>query len=122
MTARAIVRDDGVLSGRWHFEGTTIPIAAIVSDHHFGHSELKTQYRFMNLSDDEISAALAFTFPVIRPSLAFVDYASITVSCVCGEDTHKAATGPEVQMIECPCRRTWSIDLAPVLAVDNSGS
>lgn len=122
MTARTIVRDGALLSGRWHFEGTTIPIAAIRSDHHFGHSELKAQYRFMNLSDDEISAALKFTFPVIRPPLAVVDYASITMSCVCGEDTHKAATGPEVQTIECPCRRTWSIDLTPELAIDNSGS
>src|SRR3712207_4101362 len=109
MTARAIVRNDDVLSGRWHFEGTSIPIAVIVSDYAYGHAEVKAQYRFMGLTDEEIAAALAFEFPEIREPEVIVEYASILVACVCGEDTRKAATSPEVEVVECPCRRIWQV-------------
>jgi len=115
VTARNIVRDDDILSGRWHFEGTTIPIAVIVSDHDFGHDELKDQYRFMHLTDEEITEALAFEFPVVRVPIAFVEYASIAMECVCGEDTRKAATSPGIEIIECPCRRTWNVAITPEL-------
>ena len=115
MTARDIVRDADILSGRWHFEGTTIPIAAIISDHDYGHDELKDQYRFMNLSDEEIKAAMAFEFPEVRDPVAYLEYASVTMECVCGEETRKAATSPEVETVECPCRRTWHLVITPEL-------
>jgi uncharacterized protein (DUF433 family) len=115
MTARAIVRDADVLSGRWHFEGTTIPIAAIVSDHQFGRTEVMEQYHFMHLTDEEITNALLFEFPAVREPMAFVEYASITMECACGEDTRKAATTPAIESIECPCRRTWTVAIEPRL-------
>jgi uncharacterized protein (DUF433 family) len=116
MNARAIVRADEILSGRWHFEGTTIPIAMIVTDSAYGQSEVKEQYRFMDLTDEEIAVALAFVFPTIRPVEVTVQYASLTVNCECGEATSKAATGPAIESIACPCRRVWHLRLASDLA------
>jgi uncharacterized protein (DUF433 family) len=107
--ARAIVRDEEVLSGRWRFEGTTIPIAAIRSDLRYGRAATKAQYRFMHLTDDEISAALAFEYPAVRPSGLDVEYASVIMQCVCGEDTPLTSLTPRSELVECICGRTWRI-------------
>jgi uncharacterized protein (DUF433 family) len=107
--ARAIVRDDDVLSGRWRFEGTTIPIAAIRSDLRYGRAATKAQYRFMHLTDDEIDAALAFEYPAVRPSSLDVEYASVVMQCVCGEDTPMTSLTPRTEIVECICGRTWRI-------------
>lgn len=109
MTARIIVRDDDNLSGRWHFEGTTIPIAVIVSDHDFGHDELKVLYRFMHLTDEEIMAGLAFEFPVVRGPIAFVEYASITrsVSVVKTPAKRRRAQGSRLSSVPAGAPGMW---------------
>ncbi|HET7056643.1 MAG TPA: hypothetical protein VFI12_09275, partial [Thermomicrobiales bacterium] len=95
--------------GRWRFEGTTIPIAAIRSDLRYGRTATKAQYRFMDLTDDEIDAALAFEYPAVRPSSLDVEYASVIVQCVCGEDTSVTSLAPRAEVVECICGRTWRI-------------
>ena len=106
---RAIVRDDDVLFGRWRFEGTTIPIAAIRSDLRFGRAATKAQYRFIHLTDDEIDAALAFEYPTVRPPRLDVEYASVIMECECGEDTPMASLSPRTDVVECICGRSWRI-------------
>jgi uncharacterized protein (DUF433 family) len=116
--SRNIVRDNNVLSGRWRFEGTTIPIAAIRSDYQFGRRETKKQYAFMDLTDEEIDAALAFEFPLIRELQTVVEYASLTVNCVCGEDTHQAAVWPVFEIVDCICDRHWRVSVLTELVAD----
>ena len=122
--ARAIIRDDDVLSGRWRFEGTTIPIAAIRSDLRFGRVATKAQYRFMHLTDEEIDAALAFDYPVVRPSTLDVEYASVIMQCICGEDTPMTSLIPRAELIECVCGRSWRvvIDYQQIRHVQSDGS
>jgi uncharacterized protein (DUF433 family) len=122
--ARAIIRDDEVLSGRWRFEGTTIPIATIRSDFRYGRAATKAQYRFMHLTDEEIDAALAFEYPVVRPSTLDVEYASVILQCVCGEDTPMTSLTPRAEHIECICGRTWQvvIDYQQIRHVRSNGS
>jgi uncharacterized protein (DUF433 family) len=119
---RSIVRDGNVLSGRWRFDGTTIPIAAIRSDFQFGREETKAQYKFMELTDAEIDAVMDFSFPDIRERGLVVDYASLTMQCVCGEDTHKAMIAPMQELIHCICGREWLITIATVLANSGEGA
>ena len=107
--ARAIVRDDDVLSGRWRLEGTTIPVAAIRSDLRYGRAETKAQYKFMHLTDEEIDAVLAFDYPVVRHAALDVEYASVVVQCVCGEDTPMATLHPNSETVVCVCGRKWLI-------------
>jgi len=106
---RAIVRDDEVLSGRWRFDGTTIPIAAIRSDLRYGRAETRAQYKFMHLTDEEIDAVLAFAYPVVRHAGLDVEYASVVVECVCGEDTAMATLHPSSETVVCVCGRKWRI-------------
>ena len=107
--ARAIVRDNDVLSGRWRFEGTTIPIAAIRSDLRYGRAATKIQYRFMHLTDEEIDAVEAFEYPSVRPPILDVEYASVVMQCVCGEDTPMASLAPRTDIVNCICGRTWRV-------------
>ena len=116
MSVRAIVRDADMLSGRWRFAGTTIPIAAIRSDLQFGRAETLRQYTFMHLTDAEIDAVLAFPFPEIRETRIVVQYASVTVNCACGEDIHRAAERPMHDVIACVCGRNWRLSVSPALA------
>lgn len=114
-TPRAIVRDDHILSGRWRFEGTTIPVAAIRSDFHYGRKETKAQYKFMDLTDQEIDAALAFVFPEVRDHGLTVQYASMQIECVCGEDVSLTKLRPSKEIISCVCGRRWRISVTSQL-------
>jgi uncharacterized protein (DUF433 family) len=108
MTAREIVHDPNVMGGRWHFSGTGVAIAAVRQDHK-SLSERDGSYRYMNLTDEEIARALAFDFPAVRSSELDVQYASVTMHCVCGEDTPHATTWPGEIQVECPCGRVWLV-------------
>ena len=111
MTARDIIRDPDILGGRWHFNGTSIPVAAVPTDHAHGSAELDGSYRFMQLTDDEIANALAFDFPAIRESRMETQYASVLMHCECGENTPKATTWPTETQVDCACGRTWVVEM-----------
>lgn len=111
MSSRPIVRDPDKLSGRWHFEGTTIPIATLVADYQYGRDEELEQYRFMQLTSEEIDAALAFDFPTVRDATIQVQYAALVLGCECGEDMQTTAAWPNVEFVDCLCGRRWHIPL-----------
>jgi len=114
--ARRIVRSDDVLSGRWHLEGTVIPIAVIRADALYGRAELLQQYRFMRLTDDEIDAVLSFEFPPIDAVAVDLSQSSLTLRCVCGEEAFGATrivSGGQSHSISCICGREWLLSLTP---------
>lgn len=111
MTRRAIIRHPRLLSGRWHFEGTTIPIATLLADFQYGKEEALEQYQFMELTAEEIEAAIAFAFPAVREASVGVHYAALVLSCECGEDVHSTAAWPNVERIRCLCGRRWRVPL-----------
>lgn len=115
MTQRQIARDENILSGRWHFEGTSIPVAAVVADFAATGLGSTSTYRFAGLSQEEIAAALTFEFPAVRPVEAEIQYVSVSVDCVCGETTRRAVPAPQDVEITCPCRRTWRVTVTPEL-------
>ena len=121
MAPRAIVRDPEILGGRWRFEGTSIPIAAIRADYLASRDELRQTYEFAGLTDEDIEAALTFEFPDIRGVEVLMEYAAITVNCSCGEDTPHSATWPLNETVTCLCGRKWRITVTPVHA-DSPGS
>ena len=112
---REIARDPTVLDGRWHFAGTQIPIANVRTDYHHSTPDEQAAYRFPNLSGEEVDAALAFEFPAIRSTEVEIQYASVIVSCECGEATSQATAWPTV-IVDCVCKREWriSIQIEPV--------
>lgn len=104
---RAIIQHPDILSGRWHFEGTSIPIAALLADYRHGRGATLDRYRFMQLTNDEIDAALAFAFPVVcEPAVEF-QYAAIMLRCECGEEIQTTVTWPGSADIVCVCGRCW---------------
>ena len=84
---RPIVRDPGVLSGRWRIDDTEIAIAGIRQDYALGMEDIKRQYQSAHLTDEEIQAALAFEFPAVREPDVEIHLSSMTVHCECSEDT-----------------------------------
>ena len=111
MAPRNIVRDPEVLSGRWHLEGTHVPIADIRRRAQFGHGrdEIKRLYAAIDLTDEELDAIMEFVFPAIRQPSVDVQQGSATVHCECGEDTPGELGGHADGEIECPCGRTWRV-------------
>jgi hypothetical protein len=107
---RAIVRHGDILGGRWRLEGTSVPIALIRSDAQLGQAETLRQYRFMELTAAELSDVLAFAFPEVRGSRLMVNYASVTIHCVCGEDTPGTSVGPRMSDVHCICGRVWQLE------------
>ena len=53
MTARRIIRDPAILSGRWRLEGTMTPIANVRNDFYLGHDGPVETYRFAGLTADD---------------------------------------------------------------------
>lgn len=116
--ARRIVRRDGILSGRWHLEGTCIPIAAIKADAQFGRVELLCQYSFMQLTDEEIDAILVFAFPAIDKVAIDLSLSSLALRCLCGEEAYGAAViapSRRSHAVSCICGRTWRLRVVPEL-------
>jgi len=112
MTSRRIVRDETVLGGRWHFEGTHIPIGAIRSDALAGMDTLMRTYRRAGLTEAEIILALNFTFPDVREAELSAQYAAVTVLCSCGEESHVTVSGFDEAEVRCACGRCWGVHLA----------
>jgi uncharacterized protein (DUF433 family) len=113
MTAREIVRDPNVLGGRWNFAGTTVAVADVLAQLGDGHpgrlAEAIAIFPRAGLSDEDIEAAAAFSFPEIRELNVVVQFSSLTVECPCGEATSKATVGPGTSKVACPCGRRWRI-------------
>ena len=112
MSIRPIIRDPLILDGRWHLEGTKIAVAAIQRDARLGRKELQ-QYALAGLTEAEIESALSFQFPVVRDLSAAVEFASLTVACVCGEDTHVASIVMSGMSVDCICGRIWQVRIMP---------
>ena len=111
MTSREIVRRPDVLDGRWHFDGTTVAVAAVRSDHASADIGPNDTYLYSDLTGAEIADALDFVFPILRESWMDVHYASVMIHCECGEDTPRATTWPDALRIECPCGRIWLVEI-----------
>ena len=111
MPARDIIRHPDILGGRWHFNGTSVAVAAVRIDHGKDRAEQDGSYRFMHLTDEEIASALAFDFPAIREAQMDMLYASVLMHCECGEDTPQAMTWPTEKSVGCPCGRTWLVEV-----------
>jgi hypothetical protein len=113
MSARTIVRDPTVLDGRWHFAGTTIAVAevrAVLASTQSVPATMRTFQR-AGLSDAEVQAAQEFMFPEVRALTTTVDLLSMTVHCVCGEDTPGTTLGAGTTVIACPCNRRWRVTI-----------
>jgi hypothetical protein len=118
--ARNIVRRDSALSGRWHLEGTAIPIAVIKADAQFGRAELLQQYAFIQLTDEEIDAILQFEHPPVDEVAVDLSLSTIMVHCVCGEETFGVArVTPASHAISCICGRKWRLSVT--LELDAGG-
>ena len=120
MTSREIVRHPEILDGRWHFDGTSIAVAAVRIDHALDGAEHDGSYRFMSLTNDEIENALAFDFPAIRISKMDMLYGSVLMHCECGEDTPQATTWPIESHVVCACGRTWLVEVTFRLLVQQT--
>ena len=118
MTAREIVRDPNVLSGRWRFEGTSVAVADVLTDAGASREHAEKKYRYAGLSDEEIQAAMTFVFPDVRTTEVNLEYAAVVVNCACGEDTYKSGLSEMVSIVDCACRRRWRITVTPVPAGD----
>jgi uncharacterized protein (DUF433 family) len=108
---RIIMRDSNILDGRWHFQGTSIPIADVRNDFRSSSPAEQRDYAFPSLSHQEIQEALSFDFPVVRGTEVDVLYASVVVHCECGEDTPQASSWP-VSVVDCVCKREWRITIS----------
>ena len=108
---RAIVRDPDILFGRWRLDQTTMPVALIRDDgNRMGRDDTMRAYGFMDLTDDEYSAVMAFDFPEVRDLNIGLVYASVLVNCVCGEDTPWLAKG-SLADVHCICGRNWDVQI-----------
>jgi uncharacterized protein (DUF433 family) len=112
MTTRRIVRDKSIMGGRWHFEGTHVPVAAIRADALAGVDALMRTYRHVGLTEADILLALDFDFPDVRETELVAQYAAVTVMCQCGEETHATISGFDRAEVRCACGRDWCVRLA----------
>ena len=119
MTARPIVRDPEILSGRWRLAGTMLPIAEIRLQGHMGREALKQRYVAIDLTDEEIEAILAFEFPAIRDPAVSVHSTTMTILCPCGEATDIPRA--EVVKGNCACGRTWRVSATIELVSEEEG-
>ena len=110
MQARPIVRDPDVYEGRWRIADTLVFVSDIQADHRRSGDAIRPPYHALGISDAEIEAALAFTFPPVleAPSIE-VRYIGLTVHCVCGVKRQATAVGPELETDVCTCGRTWRL-------------
>ena len=116
-TSRAIIRDDTIVSGRWHFEGTAIPIGAMRL-HRKAYIGPADHYSYLDLTPDEIAAGLTFDFPPIRDLAVQMVYAGFTLLCECGEETHQTMSGFAQVEVECICGRQWLVNLSATKVAD----
>jgi len=99
------------MGGRWHIEGTGIPIAAIRAEASADMSELMQIYQSAGLTEEEVMLALRFEFPEVRAPELWSQYAAVSVACSCGEETHTTLSGFDIKEVLCACGRLWCIRL-----------
>ena len=110
MPPRPIVRDLDVYHGQWRIDGTLIFVADLQRDHQRHGDAVRGPYRAMGITDDEIDAALAFTFPpVLAEPLVEPHFVSLTLHCVCGVRRQAMVAWPTLETDQCICGRTWRI-------------
>ena len=109
MTPRRIIRDERKLYGRWHFEGTAIPIAALRADATARLDAFEETYRAAGLTDEEIEMALEFDFPDVRKAELHAQYVVATVACSCGEASYLTLSGFSEGEVDCSCGRLWRV-------------
>jgi uncharacterized protein (DUF433 family) len=108
---RAIVRTPEILSGRWSFAGTNIAVADVRQAYAADPESSIRTFRRLGLTRDDIHAAFTFPFPDVRPLSISQDYASVTIHCVCGEDTPALIQDLTGAFVHCTCGRHWRIGL-----------
>jgi uncharacterized protein (DUF433 family) len=111
MSIRSIVRHPAVLGGRWCFADTSIAVAEVRMDYLSVKGRNPKRYRYFGLSSEEIAAALAFEFPVIRETSIQLLYAGLVIGWECGEDTPGTVVGSNPTDISCICGREWTVAL-----------
>lgn len=111
MTPRAILRDQNVLFGRWRFDGTSIAVAEVRAAFCADPKGAVATFQRQGLTREDIEAAMSFAFPDVRSLAVSQNYGSITVHCVCGEDTSATIQQPTGESVRCACGRDWRIDL-----------
>lgn len=118
---RAIVQTDTILCGRWRLDGTTVAVAMIREDgNRMGKENTLASYAFMDLTDHEYDAIMAFDWPDLRPVIVGMAHASVFIACVCGEDTPKASSAAQVD-VHCVCGRTWEVEVSARLRDPDRG-
>jgi len=77
----------------------------------------------MHLTDSEIGQIIAFPFEPVRKLALSTTFASVLVSCVCGEDLPAVITESNT-VANCICGRDWtiSVTISATLDRDRSGS
>lgn len=120
MTPRAILRDPNILFGRWRFDGTSIAVAEVRAAYHADPQSALAAFHRQGLTREDIDSALAFSFPDVRSLSVSQDYASVTVHCVCGEDSSATLQHPTGAIVKCPCGRRWRMDLSVIPVTSDS--
>jgi len=109
VNTRAIIRNPGILDGRWTIARTSIAVAQIRADlNRMSRADVLRSYRFMQLTDDELDRIDAFPFDPVREVDLAPTYASVLMGCVCGEDTPVVITETK-HIAHCICGRDWAV-------------
>jgi len=111
MGTRAIVHDPEILAGRWSFAGTNVAVAEVRAAYLADPDQAIRAFRRLGLSRDDVRSAITFPFPDVRSSSITQDYASVTVHCVCGEDTSATIQELTTDMVNCACGRRWRVNV-----------
>ena len=109
--ARKIVWVGDDVFGRYHLEGTDIPLALIKADILEG-IDVLSQYSFINLTESECEAIRTFPFPPIRNLSLRQTYIVMVLECPCGEDVTLYGEQNPQTVVDCVCGRSWSVGLS----------
>jgi hypothetical protein len=109
---RPQIREPEFVNGRWRFKGTFIYIDALVADFQRAYDLLtvRAAYRAMGLSDAEVDAGLAFSFPETRSAAVSALSMALSLECVCGISQDVIAGFPDFETTCGACGRLWHID------------
>ena len=114
MTPRAILRDPDILYGRWRFDGTSVAVAEVRAAYIADPQSAMAAFQRQGLTREDINSALMSSFHDVRSLSVFQDYGSVTVHCVCGEDSSATLQQPTGAIVKCPCGRRWRIDVSVI--------
>jgi uncharacterized protein (DUF433 family) len=120
MSTRSILQDPGILHGRWRFDGTNLAVAEVRAAVQADPQSAAGVFRRHGISRADVRAAMQFTFPDVRPLAISQNFASVTVHCVCGEDTPTTTRQQANATVACVCGRHWRIHLHIVQLTDRS--